>query len=163
MIFTLKLIICYISSGATNIAEVSSGFHQADWSNTLVIVYCYLISFLFCFICLLFYLFLARSLIVCICRRQVNLNLRYIYQMISFKFISILKKNLTNLNSPLRYYMLRIGASSCSSISTSISFSIPNAFSFSSSVSVCNTPTSPSFCSVHPPLVWRLTAAMLEW
>ena len=32
---TLKLIICYISSGATNIAEVSSGFHQADWSNTL--------------------------------------------------------------------------------------------------------------------------------
>ena len=28
----LKLIICYISSGATNIAEVSSGFHQADWS-----------------------------------------------------------------------------------------------------------------------------------
>ena len=35
---TLKLIICYISSGATNIAEVSSGFHQADWSNTLVIV-----------------------------------------------------------------------------------------------------------------------------
>ena len=32
----LKLIICYISSGgATNIAEVSSGFHQADWSNTL--------------------------------------------------------------------------------------------------------------------------------
>ena len=27
----LKLIICYISSGATNIAEVSSGFHQADW------------------------------------------------------------------------------------------------------------------------------------
>ena len=56
---TLKLIICYISSGATNIAEVSSGFHQADWSNTLVIVYCYLISFLFCFICLLFYLFLT--------------------------------------------------------------------------------------------------------
>ena len=74
----LKLIICYISSGATNIAEVSSGFHQADWSNTLVIVYCYLISFLFCFICLLFYLFLARNLIVRICRRQVNLNLRYI-------------------------------------------------------------------------------------
>ena len=63
----LKLIICYISSGATNIAEVSSGFHQADWSNTLVIVYCYLISFLFCFICLLFYLFLARNLIVRIC------------------------------------------------------------------------------------------------
>ena len=57
----LKLIICYISSCATNIAEVSSGFHQADWSNTLVIVYCYLISFLFCFICLLFYLFLARN------------------------------------------------------------------------------------------------------
>ena len=75
---TLKLIICYISSGATNIAEVSSGFHQADWSNTLVIVYCYLISFLFCFICLLFYLFLARNLIMRICRRQVNLNLRYI-------------------------------------------------------------------------------------
>ena len=74
----LKLIICYISSGATNIAEVSSGFHQADWSNTLVIVYCYLISFLFCFICLLFYLYLARNLIVRICRRQVNLNLRYI-------------------------------------------------------------------------------------
>ena len=77
-ILYLKLIICYISSGATNIAEVSSGFHQADWSNTLVIVYCYLISFLFCFICLLFYLFLARNLIVRICRRQVNLNLRYI-------------------------------------------------------------------------------------
>ena len=31
----LKLIICYISSGATNIAEVSSLFHQADWSTTL--------------------------------------------------------------------------------------------------------------------------------
>ena len=75
---TLKLIICYISSGATNIAEVSSGFHQADWSNTLVIVYCYLISFLFCFICLLFYMFLARNLIVRICRRQVNLNFCYI-------------------------------------------------------------------------------------
>ena len=74
----LKLIICYISSGPTNIADVSSRFHQADWSNTLVIVYCYLISFLFCFICLLFYLFLARNLIVRICRRQVNLNLRYI-------------------------------------------------------------------------------------
>ena len=72
----LKLIICYISSGATNIAEVSSGFQKADWSNALVIVYCYLISFLFCFICLLFYLFLARNLIVRICRRQVNLNLR---------------------------------------------------------------------------------------
>ena len=27
---SLKLIICYISSGATNIAEVSSGFHQAN-------------------------------------------------------------------------------------------------------------------------------------
>ena len=63
---SLKLIICYISSGATNIAEVSSGFHQADWSNTLVIVYCYLISFLFCFICLLFYLFLTRNLILCV-------------------------------------------------------------------------------------------------
>ena len=37
-----------------------------------------LISFLLCFICLLFYLFLARNLIVRICRRQVNLNLRYI-------------------------------------------------------------------------------------
>ena len=33
----LKLIICYISSGATNIAEVSSGFHQADWSLFIVI------------------------------------------------------------------------------------------------------------------------------
>ena len=76
--YMLKLIICYISSGATNIAEVSSGFHQADWSNTLDIVYCYLISFLFCFICLLLCLFLARNLIVRICRRQVNLNLRYI-------------------------------------------------------------------------------------
>ena len=43
----VKLIICYISSGATNIAEVSSGFHQADWSTTLRIVYCYPISFLF--------------------------------------------------------------------------------------------------------------------
>ena len=27
--------------GATNIVEVSSGFHQADWSTTLGIVYCY--------------------------------------------------------------------------------------------------------------------------
>ena len=50
--YLLKLIICYISSGATNIAEVSSGFHQADWSTTLGIVYCNPISFLFCFICL---------------------------------------------------------------------------------------------------------------
>ena len=40
MALLLKLIICYISSGATNIVEVSSGFHQADWSTTLVIVYC---------------------------------------------------------------------------------------------------------------------------
>ena len=31
--------------GATNIAKVSSGFHQADWSTTLGIVYCYPISF----------------------------------------------------------------------------------------------------------------------
>ena len=46
-ISSLKLIICYISSGATNIAEVSSGFHQADWSTTLGIVYCYPISFCF--------------------------------------------------------------------------------------------------------------------
>ena len=60
----LKLIICYISSGATNIAEVSSGFHQADWSNTLVIVYCYLISFLFCFVCLLF-LLVSRTKLDC--------------------------------------------------------------------------------------------------
>ena len=52
LITTLKLIICYISSGATNIAEVSSGFHEADWSTTLGIVYCYPISFLFWFICL---------------------------------------------------------------------------------------------------------------
>ena len=48
----LKLIICYISGGATNIAEVSSGFHQTDWSTTLGIVYCYPISFLFWCICL---------------------------------------------------------------------------------------------------------------
>ena len=48
----LKLIICYKSSGATNIAEVSSGFQQADWSTTLGIVYCYPISFLLWFICL---------------------------------------------------------------------------------------------------------------
>ena len=54
--FYLKLIICYISSGATNIAEVSSGFHQADWSTTLGIVYCYPISFLFWF-----YLFTCLS------------------------------------------------------------------------------------------------------
>ena len=53
-----------LSSGATNIAEVSSGFHQADWSNTLVIVYCYLISFLFCFICLLF-LLVSRTQLDC--------------------------------------------------------------------------------------------------
>ena len=43
----LKLIICYISGGATNIAEVSSRFHQADWSTTLGIVYC--IQSVFCF------------------------------------------------------------------------------------------------------------------
>ena len=41
-----------MSSGATNIAEVSSGFHQAEWSTTLGIVYCYPISLLFRFICL---------------------------------------------------------------------------------------------------------------
>ena len=58
----LKLIICYISSGATDIAEVSCGFHQADWSTTLSIVYCYPISFLFLFICLLVY----RNLILTI-------------------------------------------------------------------------------------------------
>ena len=58
----LKLIICYISSGATNISEVSSRFHQADWSTTLGIVYCYPISFLFWFICLLVY----RNLILTI-------------------------------------------------------------------------------------------------
>ena len=58
----LKLIICYISSGSTNIAEVSSGFHQADWSTTLGIVYCYPISFLFWFICLHVY----RNLILTI-------------------------------------------------------------------------------------------------
>ena len=45
-----------------NIAEVSSGFHQADWSTTLGIVYCYPISFLFWFICLLVY----RNLILTI-------------------------------------------------------------------------------------------------
>ena len=62
-ILSLKLIICYISSGgATNIAEVSSGFHQADWSTTLAIVYCYPISFLFRFICLHVY----RNLILTI-------------------------------------------------------------------------------------------------
>ena len=38
-----------------NIAEVNSGFHQTDWSTTLGIVYCYPISFLFWFICLLVY------------------------------------------------------------------------------------------------------------
>ena len=48
--FLKKLIICYTSSSATNIAEVSVGFHQADWSTTLGIVYCYAISFLFWFI-----------------------------------------------------------------------------------------------------------------
>ena len=58
----LKLIICYISSGATNTAEVSRGFHQADWSTTLGIVYCYPISFLFWFICLRVY----RNLILTI-------------------------------------------------------------------------------------------------
>ena len=47
-IHNLKLIICYISSGGvTNIAKVSSGFHQADWPTTLGIVYP--ISFLFWF------------------------------------------------------------------------------------------------------------------
>ena len=51
----LKLIICYIS-GATNIAEVNSGFHQADWSTTLGIVYCYPISFF-----VLVYLFTCLS------------------------------------------------------------------------------------------------------
>ena len=59
LFFTLKLIICYISS---NIAEVSSGFHQADWSTTLGIVYCHPISFLFLFICLHVY----RNLILTI-------------------------------------------------------------------------------------------------
>ena len=48
--------------GATNIAEVSSGFHQADWSTTWGIVYCYPISFLFWFICLHVY----RNLILII-------------------------------------------------------------------------------------------------
>ena len=61
---SLKLIICYISLAVqpsqVNIAEVSTGFHQADWSITLIIVYCYLISFLFWFICLSVYLFLAQ-------------------------------------------------------------------------------------------------------
>ena len=52
----LKLIVCYISSGAINIAEVSSRFHQADWSTTLGIVYCYPISFF-----VLVYLFTCLS------------------------------------------------------------------------------------------------------
>ena len=63
-----------------NIAEVSSGFHQADWSSTLVIVYCYIISFLFWFTCF------SRNLILRICAYahldadvQLYLNLRYIY------------------------------------------------------------------------------------
>ena len=63
VIIVVLLNICYISSGATNIAEVSSGFHQADWSNTLI-VHCYLISFLFCFICLLF-LLVSRTQLDC--------------------------------------------------------------------------------------------------
>ena len=51
---SLKLIIIYyISSGATNIAEVSG---QADWSTTLGIVYCYPISFF-----VLVYLFTCLS------------------------------------------------------------------------------------------------------
>ena len=56
----LKLIICFISSGANkpNIAEVSSGFHQADWSTTLGIVYCYPIIFLL--FGLFVYLFIAK-------------------------------------------------------------------------------------------------------
>ena len=46
----------YISSGAINIAEVSGGFHQSDWSTTLGIVYCYPISFF-----VLVYLFTCLS------------------------------------------------------------------------------------------------------
>ena len=50
----LKLIISSLVAipSQVNIAEVSSAFHQADWSITLVIVYCLLF--------LLVYLFLAQ-------------------------------------------------------------------------------------------------------
>ena len=41
----LKLIICYVPPSQVNIAEVCSGFHQADWSTTLVIVYYTLLFF----------------------------------------------------------------------------------------------------------------------
>ena len=58
-LFKANHYICNISS---DIAEVSSGLHQADWSTTLGIVYCYPISFLFWFICLLVY----RNLILTI-------------------------------------------------------------------------------------------------
>ena len=47
--------ICY--QAKLNIAEISSGFHQADWSTTLGIVYCYPISFCFG---LFVYLFIAQ-------------------------------------------------------------------------------------------------------
>ena len=45
-----------------NIAEVSSGFHQADWSTILGIVYCY--QSVFCFG--LFVTCLSRNLILTI-------------------------------------------------------------------------------------------------
>ena len=57
---TLKLIICYISSGATNIAEVSSRFHQADWSNTLI-GHCLLLSNQFFCFALFVYFFTCFS------------------------------------------------------------------------------------------------------
>ena len=73
---SLKLIICYISSGATNIAEVSSGFHQADWSNTLVIVYL-LSNHFFVLLYLFTFLLVSHTQLDCAhMRRQVNLNLR---------------------------------------------------------------------------------------
>ena len=58
--FFNSLILPYLSQ--VNIAEVSSGFHQADWSTTLGIVYCYPISFLFWFI----FLLVSRNLILTI-------------------------------------------------------------------------------------------------
>ena len=78
----LKLIICYISSGggATNIAEVSSGFHQADWSTTFGIVYCYPIS-----------IFVLVYLLTCLSELDSN-NKRADENVSSFQICAIYNK-----------------------------------------------------------------------
>ena len=82
----LKLIICYISRGATNIDEVSSGFHQADWSTTLGIVYCLLLSNQF-FVLVYLFTCLSRNLILTIsAQMRTSAQFKFALYLIPIKF-----------------------------------------------------------------------------